>query len=146
MTDLIDDQLLGQLMRGGRDLLPPEAVDRLATTGLWRYRLARAVLAAPAAGGRLSSGFAAVPRPGRERLLESVRDLCPAYGLALLAVPAAELAGTCAEAGIHLNALNAEALAAAVHLGARILVTTEYPALEAAAPRFGVEMRRIGTS
>lgn len=78
------------------------------------------------------------------RLLTRTRDLCAIYGMSTLAVEAAQIVASSTGEGLQLNALNAEALAVAAHLGARVVVTAHYPALEAAAEHLGIEVRTLG--
>jgi hypothetical protein len=127
VTQLVDDQLLSRILRGGS---PPKRRAPLFTTGSWYVRLCQAVLGAAERPGVLSGPFAALPPRARacatQALLElpdtvgllSLRDLGPGIGRL--------------RQRHDLNILSLEALAAAVHLEAEVYLSAESPRLEAA--------------
>ena len=124
---LIDDQLLGQVLRGRtpRSLVSTE----LYTTGHWYVRLCQAVMNASQRAGVLSLPFAQLPPALRQRAMNAVLDLPAEIGLISLR----QLAPTIAQLRQHhqLNILGIEALAAAVHLGATVHLSASSPLLEA---------------
>lgn len=128
---LIDDQLLGQVLRGRtpRSL----ASKQLYTTGYWYVRLCQAVLGAQHRGGVLSSPFAELPPDLRVQAINAVLELPSEIGLLSLR----ELAPTIAQLreDHQLNILNIEALAAATRLDAQVFLSTSSPMLEAALKR-----------
>jgi len=127
MTQLIDDQLLGVVLRGG---LPPLADVPVATTGLHYFRLCQAVLASRAVDGVLSAPFNGLPTDLRQRAmlaliqlpeelqLVSLRDLAPLIGRL--------------RSRHDLNLLGMELLAASIHLDAEVFLSAPSPRLEAA--------------
>jgi hypothetical protein len=125
---LIDDQLLGQVLRGRtpRSL----ASKQLYTTGNWYVRLCQAVLGAHQRFGVLSSPFAELPPDVRARAVNAVLELPSEIGLLSLR----ELAPTIAQLreDHQLNILGIEALAAATRLGAQVYLSAASPMLEAA--------------
>lgn len=125
---LIDDQLLGQVLRGRtpRSLISKE----LYTTGHWYVRLCQAVMSASERRGVLSQPFAQLPPALRQRAMNAVLELPAQIGLISLR----DLAPTIAQLRQHhqLNILSIEALAAAVHLGAAVHLSAPSPLLEAA--------------
>ena len=125
---LVDDQMLGQLLRGD----PPAtlASQELYTTGYWYVRLCQAVLGADRRTGVLSRPFAELPADLRDRAVRAVLELPTGIGLLSLR----ELAPTMAELRPRhqLNVLGLEALAAAKSLGARVHLSAPSPLLEAA--------------
>lgn len=137
---LIDDQLLGRVLRGRapRSLASKE----LYTTGCWYVRLCQAVLGANERKGVLSRPFAELPEELRERALNAVLELPAEIGLICLR----ELAPTIATHRQHhqLNILGLEALAAATLLRARVFLSAPSPLLEGALELedLSVEVRR----
>ncbi len=125
MIRLVDDQELSRHLRQDTTSTPRAQV---FTTGCWYLRLCQAVIAGR--GGVLSAPFASLSLPRREQALRSIlalpddvglmsfRDLGPLIGQLRLTH--------------KLNLLSAEALAAAVHLGAEVHLSAQSPALEAA--------------
>lgn len=125
---LIDDQLLGQVLRGRtpRSL----AAKNLYTTGCWYVRLCQAVLGAHQRSGMLSGPFAELSPDLRDRALSAVLDLPDDIGLVSLR----QLGPTIAQLRKHhqLNILGIEALAAASQLGAHVFLSAPSPKLESA--------------
>ncbi len=127
-TALIDDQLLGRVLRG--QLPRYLGTKELCTTGCWYLRLCQAVVAADRRTGVLSQPFADLPPELRERAMAAVLVLPPDIGLVSLR----ELAPVVAQLRKRhqLNLLAAEALGAAVHLGADVFLSASSPRLEQA--------------
>jgi hypothetical protein len=125
---LIDDQILGQVLRGRtpRTLASKE----LYTTGYWYIRLCQAVLGVNERAGVLSRPFAELVPELREKAIGAVLQLPSDIGLISLR----ELAPTIAQLRQHhqLNTLGIEALAAATHLGAQVFLSAPSPLLESA--------------
>ncbi len=125
---LIDDQLLGQVLRGRtpRSLASKE----LYTTGYWYVRLCQAVLGADERTGVLSRPFAELPPELREKAMNAVLELPADIGLISLR----ELAPTIAllRQRHQLNILSIEAVAAAARLGAQVFLSASSPLLESA--------------
>jgi hypothetical protein len=125
---LIDDQLLGQVLRGHvpADLRAHE----LHTTGYWYVRLCQAVLGAQGRAGALSLPFRQLPEPLRERALRAVLELPAEIGLVSLR----DLGPTIAQlrARHQLNILGMEALAAASRLEASVHLSAPSPMLQRA--------------
>lgn len=125
---LIDDQLLGAVLRGDR----PKALasKELYTTGYWYVRLCQAVLDANDRPGVLSRPFVEFPDDIRERALSAVLELPSDIGLLGLR----ELGPIIAKLRRHhqLNILSSEALAAATCLKADVYLSGPSPQLEEA--------------
>jgi len=125
---LIDDQFLGQVLRGRT----PESVatKQLYTTGYWYVRLCQAVLGANERTGVLSRPFAELSPPMRDKALRAVLDLPDNIGMLSLR----QLGPTIAHLRQHhqLNILGIEALAAASLLGAHVFISAPSPVLESA--------------
>ncbi len=132
MTQLIDDQLLGAVLRG---TLPPVQDTPVFTTGYWYVRLCQAVLGAADRSGVLSRPFAALPAPARERAVRALLELPDAIGLVSLR-ELAPLIGQLRRRH-ELNILGMEALAAAVHLQAAVFLSAPSPRLAEALQREG---------
>jgi DNA-binding transcriptional ArsR family regulator len=127
VTQLIDDQLLSRVLRGGA---PPKRREAVYTTGYWYVRLCQAVLGTAERSGVLSSSFSALPAPTRERALSRLLELPDTIGLLSLR----ELGPTIGHLRQRhdLNVLGIEALAAALHLGADVYLSAPSPRLETA--------------
>lgn len=127
-TALIDDQLLGAVLRGRRPRVL--ASKDIYTTGYWYVRLCQAVLGAHERTGVLSGPFAELPDPLRQRALAAVLDLPDEIGMLSLR----ELGPTIAElrSRHQLNILSIEALAAASRLNAHVHLSASSPKLEQA--------------
>jgi hypothetical protein len=125
---LIDDQLLGEVLRGRtpRSL----AAKDLYTTGYWYVRLCQAALGANERTGVLSRPFAELSPRLRDKALKAVLDLPDNIGMLCLR----QLGPTIAQLRQHhqLNILGIEALAAASILGAHVFLSAPSPMLEAA--------------
>jgi hypothetical protein len=127
VTLLVDDQVLSLLLRGD----PPAALvdtDAIFTTGYWYVRLCQAVVGVADRPGALSSPFNALTSEDRGRALAAVLELPEEIGLLSLR----ELAPVIARlrARHRLNILGMEALAAAVQLDARVVLSARSPRLE----------------
>jgi hypothetical protein len=127
-VSLIDDQLLGQILRGQT----PSSVGstELYTSGYWYVRLCQAVLGANERPGVLSRPFSDLPPDLRTRATQAVLELPAEIGLLSLR----ELAPTIAllRRRYQLNILGLEALAVAVCLQADVFLSANSPLLEAA--------------
>ena len=125
---LIDDQLLGQILRGRtpRSL----AAKELYTTGYWYVRLCQAVLGANERTGVLSRPFAELAPHLRDKALQAVLDLPEGIGLLSLRQLGPAIAQL--RQRHQLNILGMEALAAASHLGAQVFLSAPSPLLESA--------------
>lgn len=127
MTQLVDDQLLSRILRGGA---PPRRRATVFTTGYWYVRLCRAVLSASDRTGALSTPFAGLPAPARERAMRGLLELPDSIGLLSLR----ELGSVIGQQRRRhdLNILGMEVLAAAVQLEADVYLSASSPRLEAA--------------
>ena len=140
---LIDDHLLLRILLHDE---PPELRPRggrVSTTGLWYHRLARA-LTIPSVTGALSRSLGGAGPELGSAALRAVTVLPDAIGLTSLrdlAWPMAQLLG----AGVRLNLLSLEALAAAEVLGGEICLAQadENPPLMSAAGQRGVPVRLV---
>lgn len=128
MIWLVDDAHVGRLVRNrpSRHIGPD---DEVATTGLWYVRLCQALLVRDQAGA-LSTPFDELGADRRAHALRSVLELPGWIGLPSLR----ELGPVIGDLRRRhaLNLLASEALAAAVHLDATVLLSTSSPRLEAA--------------
>ena len=124
MTQIIDDQLLGAVLRGET---PPQARSDVFTTGYFYVRLCQAVLSS-AVNGALSTPFASLPAATREQALREVMQLPDGIGLVSLR----ELAPLIGQlrAQHDLNILGMEVLASAIHLEADVYLSVPSPRLE----------------
>lgn len=125
---LIDDQFLGQVLRGPTP--KSLAAREIYTTGYWYVRLCQAALSANERTGVLSRPFAELSPPLRDKALKAVLDLPDDVGMLSLR----QLGPTIAQLRQHhqLNILGIEALAAASILGAHVFLSAPSPMLEAA--------------
>jgi hypothetical protein len=130
VTQLIDDQLLGAVLRGSP---PPQRDVPLHTTGYFYVRLCQAVLASSTAAGVLSSPFNSLPHELRERATSALLELPEEIGLVSLR----ELGPVIGQlrARHDLNILGMEVLAAAVYLEADVYLSASSPRLEEALRR-----------
>ena len=78
MIDLIDDQLLGSVLRGRPSPRPNASI---YTTGYFYVRLCQAVLGSSAVTGVLSAPFASLPGDLRARAMRSLLELPEDIGL-----------------------------------------------------------------
>lgn len=127
MTHLVDDQFLGEILRDQRPIGPDEPV---FTTGYWYVRLCQAVLDAHPRQGTLSRPFDALPGEARDRAIRSVLELPASIGLVSLRDLAPRIAQL--RHRHRLNILGMEALAAALHLEAHVILSAPSPLLERA--------------
>ena len=127
MTQLVDDQLLGQILRGAP---APRTGRPVFTTGYWYVRLCQAVLGAADRAGVLSGPFAALPRPARQRAMRALLELPDSIGLLSLR-QLGPVIGQLRQRH-NLNILGMEALAAAVLLQADVHLSASSPRLEEA--------------
>ena len=120
MTVVLDDHLLRDWMaRRDSGLVDVLAGEAIATTNLWYVRLCRS--AARATGGALLEGWAAAERSA---LIAGL----VALPVDVTVVPMRDLAwrmGQLSAEHAGLSALGAEAVAAALNLGARIVVSSK---------------------
>jgi len=125
---LVDDQLLGDVLRGHT----PRGLRRfeLATTGYWYVRLCQAVLVATGRPGVLASPFAELPESLRERSIAALLDLPEDIELVSLRDLAPDIGRL--RSRHSLNILGMEVLAAAIRLDADVVLSTSSPRLEAA--------------
>lgn len=138
MTQLVDDQWLGAILRGEP---PPMPDDDVFTTGYWYVRLCQAVLNAGDRTGVSSSPFASLPDHARASAVRAVLELPKPIGLVSLR----ELAPLIGQLRRHrLNILGMEALAAAVHLRARVVLAVPSPRLAQALQKEGCDVTITG--
>ena len=125
---LIDDQLLGQVLRGRKP--KPLAAKELYTTGYWYVRLCQAALGANERTGVLSRPFAELSPDLRDKALAAVLDLPDNIGMVSLR----DLGPTIAQLrqNHQLNILGIEALAVAAILDAHVFLSASSPLLESA--------------
>jgi hypothetical protein len=130
VTQLIDDQLLGTVLRGGS---PPRQRTEVFTTGYWYVRLCQAVLGAGNRTGILSSPFASLPDAARSRAIRALVELPDTIGLVSLR-DLGPLIGQLRDRH-ELNILGMEVLAAAIHLQADVFISAPSPRLQEALER-----------
>lgn len=132
---LIDDRLLAGVIRAGSTAGLGPGANRVATTGLWFFRLCRAARAP--LRGTLTRALGDPTVDDQIALVREVR--LPSF---VSLVSLADLAPTMATLSTRhrLNVLGLEALAAALHLGVGIHVAASNvgPKLRAAAAAEGV--------
>ena len=138
MTQIVDDQLLSELLRGG---LPPRAGEAVFTTGYWYVRLCQAVLGASERTGALSQPFAGHPADLRDQAIGRLLELPDEIGLVSLRTLGPVVARH--RRRHRLNALGSEALAAAAHLGADVFLSVPSPRLEAALQAEGLNVEVV---
>lgn len=138
MTQIIDDQLLGSVLRGGS---PPKRRTEVFTTGYFYVRLCQAVLSS-SARGVLSTPFDQLPTATRERALAALLQLPDEIGLVSLR----ELAPLIGQlrARHDLNILGMEVLAAAMHLDADVYLSAPSPRLEESLERESCRVQIVG--
>jgi hypothetical protein len=137
---LVDDQALGQLLRGSA----PRALTRreLATTGYWYVRLCQAVLGAADRSGVLSRPFVDLPETMRDRALGAVLELPEQIALVSLRELAPQMGRL--RRRHALNVLGMEVLAAAIRLEAEVFLSAPSPQLETALIAEDRRYRRLG--
>ncbi len=140
---VVDDHLLRDILVGDRDEnLDGVALDGVATTGLWLFRLCSS-FADPSVIGKLSRPVASLPEDMQARFRSQLVQL-PAtidvLGLREMAWPMALLQTRHRSEGRALSAAMVEALAAAHRLGRAIAVSADDvgPNLRAAAEADGL--------
>ena len=134
---LVDDRLLLDLLSGTADaeLSAALAGGEVFTTGSWYYRLARAVSAGSGTGS-LSGAFQALSESERQRVLASLNVLPEEIGVLSLRVVVPVIQALPVSG--PLNFLSAEAIGAAILLGAAITVTVDTALLREAAAAVAV--------
>ena len=141
---LVDDHLLLALLleRPTRAFERLRAGKRVFTTGLWYHRMCRALTASEVSGA-LSAKLGAAEPTIAGRAIAAAMELPPTIGLISLrdlSWPMAELL-----ASVSANLLTLEALAAAQHLNAPIIVAkrNDGPQLREHAKRLAISVRSI---
>jgi hypothetical protein len=140
---VVDDHILLRVLLGDEPPDLREGGGRVVTTGLWYHRLCRAV-AVPAVVGALSRALGGVAPEAGAAALRAVTSLPEAVTL----VSMRELAWPMSllfSAGVRLNLMSLEALAAAEHLDAHLCLATtdDNPPLRRAAETRGKAVRMI---
>lgn len=143
MLLVVDDVLLLSVLGGGATGEVGDGGRRgdLFTTGSWYYRLARAAHDWTF-GGALSSAIDALPADRRERVAVALDALPQEIGLLDMRRLVPIMRGL---PGRRLNFLTAEAVAAALALGAGVRVTTDSPLLRDACRAVGVDVQVVST-
>lgn len=146
-TIIVDDHLLRDLLAGQRTFDLGGLATRLATTGLWLFRLSSS-FANPGVAGKLSAPVAGLPAEQQARFHAQLVALPPeieVLHLRHLAWPMANLQQRHRALGHHLSAAMVEALAAAHELEAGIAVSTYDvgPGLKAAADSDGIAFHTL---
>jgi len=139
VTQLVDDQLLSQILRGAS---PPKRRTPVFTTGYWYVRLCQAVLGAADRRGALSGPFATLPGPARERAMAALLYLPDSVGLVSLR-DLGPIIGRLRHRH-DLNVLGMEALAAASHVDADVYLSVHSPRLEDALRAEGRRVSVVG--
>ncbi|MGK2957520.1 MAG: hypothetical protein ACSLFB_03795 [Acidimicrobiales bacterium] len=142
---LLDDHLLLRvLLNDEPNELRTESA-QLYTTGLWYYRLGRAIANTTVTGVLSRSLGSADPKLGT-KAARAVTELPATIGLISLRELAWPMAQMLDE-GVRLNLMSLEALAAAEHLDAEICLASddENPHLIAAANLRGIPTRLVGS-
>ena len=145
---IIDDHLLRDLLVGrGADRLAGLGFTRIATTGLWLYRLCSA-FASPTSAGKLSSPVMSLDTALQNRFREKLVVLpkqVETVALRELAWSMAELQRSHRAAGRNLSAAMLEALALAHRLSGSIVVSKldVGPNLRSGANADGIPFRTI---
>ena len=138
MAVVIDDRLLLDVLAGNAPTAVSSEVSDggVFTTSAWYYRLGRAIFAGSDSGA-LSGRLALLGEPTSGRVRSALADLPANIGLLHPRVVVPVMFTI--RARRPLNWLGAEALAVALVIPARLLLTTEAPALRAAAENTGVD-------
>lgn len=139
MIQLVDDQLLGHILRGDA---PPDPDAETFTTGYWYVRLCQAALSASERTGILSAPFDALPKAARDRAVHALLELPKTVGLISLR-ELAPLIGRLRDRH-NLNILAMEAFAAAVRLDAAVYLSAPSPRLEESLRAEGLTATVIG--
>lgn len=135
MIQLVDDQLLGAVLRGHPR---PNLDARVFTTGCWYVRLCQAVLTATTQPGKLSGPFLDLPEPARSRAIQTLLVLPDEIGLVSLRDLGPSIGRL--RSRHQLNILGMEALAAAIHLEAHVHLSVNSPKLGAALEAEGLSV------
>lgn len=139
---VVDDGLLIRVLVAGDPMgVPALHADEVHTTGLWWYRLCRAVMGD--ASGSLSSGLAHFDPELRRAVVTDLPPGVTIVGLSTLGPLAADVSAMAQNEGVRLNALAAEAAAAAIAGDADLLVSTHSPSLADAASVCGFTYRHV---
>ena len=138
MAVVIDDRLLLDVLAGhGPTMIGSEVSSGgVFTTSAWYYRLGQAVFAGSDSGA-LSGRLALLGEPTGGRVRAALANLPPSIGLLHPRVVVPVMFTL--RVRRQLNWLAAEALAVALVVPARLLLTTEAPALHVAAEDTGVD-------
>ncbi len=144
---VVDDHLLRDILCGERSADLGGLASKVATTGLWLFRLSSA-WASPEHFGKLTAPVAALSEDQQRRFVDRLMvlpDEIQVIHLRDLAWPMAQLQNRHRKDGRPLSAAMVEALAAAHLLGAGIAVsvTDVGSNLQAAAEHDGVEFHVI---
>jgi hypothetical protein len=135
VTQLVDDRLLGDVLRGDAPPVPGEPV---FTTGYWYVRLCQAVSGGTAVSGALSRPFATLPPDARARAIRAALQLPESIGLVSLRELAPRIGQL--RRTHQLNILGMEVLAAAQHVDAAVFLSAASPRLEAALRQEGCKV------
>lgn len=143
-TVVVDDHVLRDVLTGERPHDLGGIASRLATTGLWLFRLSSS-LANPRVAGKLSAPVAGLPVELQVQFrthLTALPDDIEVLPLRQLAWPMAEMQHRHRSLGHHLSAAMVEALAAAHALDAGIAMSQHDvgPHLRAAAEEDGIDV------
>ncbi len=130
MIWLVDDHHLSAFLRGSTLPGPVTPDDYVAATGYWYVRLCHAVLGAASRPGALSGPFLRLPDDERKRAVAALVELPDEIELVSLRALGPVIGWL--RRRHALNALGMEALAAAVHLDAGVLLSVESPMLQVA--------------
>ena len=141
MNVLVDDQVLGRILRGEAPVEIPPSAHRF-TTGCWYVRLCQAVLGNPSHPGTLSRPFAGLPAELRHRARRALVELPDEIGLVSLWVLGPRVGEL--RTDHRLNLLGAEVVAAAIHLEALVVLTAASPLLTAALDHEGRTWVMVG--
>ncbi len=141
MTILVDDQLLSAILRRMPvpQVIPGEAI---YTTGYWYVRLCQATLGAADRPGVLSGPLVDLPSRQRAQALAAIVALPASIGMLTLRQLGPMIGRL--RSRHQLNVLGSEALAAAVQLDARVLLSATSPLLEAALALEGRDVLHVG--
>jgi hypothetical protein len=135
---LLDDHLIRDLLADdlGKDLSQLLAEHEPATTNLYVYRLSRSVVAA--SGGRLTGSWGIEERRALGSRLIALPEEIQVVPMRLLTFEMAEI-----RAAHRVSTLGAEAVAAAVHLGAPLCVWEgdDGPGIRSAVEEVGASYR-----
>ncbi|MGH9055508.1 MAG: hypothetical protein ACRDYY_06530 [Acidimicrobiales bacterium] len=138
MAVVIDDRLLLDVLAGQASGAVADELESggVFTTGAWYYRLGRAAFGGTGSGA-LSGRLASLDRTVADQVRATLADLPPSIGLLHQRVVVPVMFTL--RVRRQLNILGAEALAVALLLPARLVVTTDAALLRSAAREMGVE-------